>query len=89
MPLTKEVKSSLISQFRLHEKDTGSVEVQVAMLTRRINDLTEHLKIHKKDHHSQLGLLKMVGRRRRLLNYLKETDLEGYQALIENLKLRK
>jgi len=89
VPLTKEVKSSLISQFRLHEKDTGSVEVQVAMLTRRINDLTEHLKIHKKDHHSQLGLLKMVGRRRRLLNYLKETDLEGYQALIENLKLRK
>ena len=89
MPLTKEVKSSLISQFRLHEKDTGSVEVQVAMLTRRINDLTGHFKIHKKDHHSQLGLLKMVGRRRRLLNYLKETDLEGYQALIENLKLRK
>jgi len=89
VPLTKEVKSSLISQFRLHEKDTGSVEVQVAMLTRRINDLTGHLKIHKKDHHSQLGLLKMVGRRRRLLNYLKETDLEGYQALIENLKLRK
>ena len=89
MPLTKEVKSDLVKQYRLHENDTGSVEVQVAMLTTRIGDLTEHLKSHKKDHHSRLGLLKMVGRRRRLLNYLKKSDLEAYQALIENLKLRK
>ena len=89
MPLTKEVKNDIIGQYKLHEKDTGSVEVQVAMLTRRINDLTEHFKTHKKDHHSRLGLLKMVGRRRRLLNYLKKIDREAYQALIENLKLRK
>ena len=89
MPLTKEVKNELIKTYQLHEKDTGSVEVQVAMLTTRINDLTEHLRLRKKDHHSRLGLLKMVGRRRRLLNYLKKTDLEAYQALIENLKLRK
>ena len=89
MPLSKEVKNGLIKNYQLHEKDTGSVEVQVAVLTTRINDLTEHLKLHKKDHHSRLGLLKMVGRRRRLLNYLKNSDLEAYQALIENLKLRK
>jgi len=89
VPLTKEVKNDIIGQYKLHEKDTGSVEVQVAMLTRRINDLTEHFKTHKKDHHSRLGLLKMVGRRRRLLNYLKKIDREAYQALIENLKLRK
>ena len=89
MPLTKEVISELVKQYRLHENDTGSVEVQVAMLTTRIGDLTGHLKSHKKDHHSRLGLLKMVGRRRRLLNYLKKNDLEAYQALIENLKLRK
>ena len=89
MPLTGEMKSELIQKYRLHEKDTGSVEVQVAMLTTRINDLTEHLKIHKKDHHSRLGLLKMVGHRRRLLNYLKRNDLEAYQALIESLNLRK
>lgn len=87
--MTGEMKSELIQKYRLHEKDTGSVEVQVAMLTTRINDLTEHLKIHKKDHHSRLGLLKMVGHRRRLLNYLKRNDLEAYQALIESLNLRK
>ena len=89
MPLLKGIKSELVKKYQLHEADTGSVEVQVAMLTQRINDLTEHFKMHKKDHHSRLGLLKMVGRRRRLLNYLKETDLEAYQALIENLQLRK
>jgi small subunit ribosomal protein S15 len=89
VPLSNKVKSSLTKTYQLHEKDTGSVEVQVALLTNRINDLTEHLKIHKKDHHSRLGLLKMVGRRRRLLEYLKRTDLEAYQALIENLNLRK
>ncbi|MCP4582974.1 MAG: 30S ribosomal protein S15 [candidate division Zixibacteria bacterium] len=89
MPLTKEVKGELAKQYQLHENDTGSVEVQVAMLTKRIGDLTGHLKMHKKDHHSRLGLLKMVGRRRRLLTYLKRNDLEAYQALIENLKLRK
>jgi len=89
VPLLKGVKSELVQKYQLHESDTGSVEVQVAMLTQRIIDLTEHLKSHKKDHHSRLGLLKMVGRRRRLLNYLKKTNLEAYQALIENLKLRK
>ncbi|MCD6161209.1 MAG: 30S ribosomal protein S15 [candidate division Zixibacteria bacterium] len=89
MPLSKEIISEFVSSYRLHEKDTGSVEVQVALLTKRISDLTEHLKIHKKDHHSRLGLLKMVGRRRRLLRYLKKTELEAYQALIENLNLRK
>ena len=89
MPLTKEVKEQIVGEYQLHDKDTGSVEVQVAMLTRRINDLTGHLKGHVKDHHSRLGLLKMVGRRRRMLDYLKRNDLEAYQALIENLKLRK
>jgi small subunit ribosomal protein S15 len=89
VPLLKGIKSELVQKYRLHETDTGSVEVQVAMLTQRINDLTEHFKMHKKDHHSRLGLLKMVGRRRRLLDYLKKTDLEAYQALIENLQLRK
>jgi len=89
VPLTGEIKSQLIQKYQLHEKDTGSVEVQVAMLTTRINDLTEHLKSHKKDHHSRLGLLKMVGHRRRLLNFLRKTDLEAYQALIDSLNLRK
>jgi len=89
VPLNKEDKMKIVSEFQLHDKDTSSVEVQVAILTRRINDLTEHLKGHEKDHHSRMGLLKMVGRRRRLLDYLKNSDLEAYQALIENLKLRK
>ena len=89
MPLAKEAKQGLLAKYQLHEKDTGSVEVQVAMLTERINYLTEHLKKHVKDHHSRLGLLKMVGRRRRMLDYLKKTDLEAYQALIDNLNLRK
>jgi len=89
VPLSKEIKSEFINNYKLHEKDTGSVEVQVALLTKRISYLTEHLKIHKKDHHSRLGLLKMVGRRRRLLTYLKRTELGAYQTLIEHLKLRK
>lgn len=79
----------MIDQFHLHDSDTGSVEVQVALLTARINDLTEHFKEHKKDHHSRLGLLKMVGKRRRLLEYLKRTEIDAYRALIENLNLRK
>ena len=89
MPLTKEVTQDVVKKFQLHEKDSGSVEVQVALLTNKINYLTEHLKSHVKDHHSRLGLLKMVGRRRRMLEYLKKSDLEAYQALIENLNLRK
>ena len=89
MSFTKENKEEVLKQYRLHDKDTGSVEVQVALLTGRINDLTGHLKKNKKDHHSRLGLLKMVGKRRRLLEYLKRTELEAYRALIENLGLRK
>ncbi|RKX19681.1 MAG: 30S ribosomal protein S15 [Candidatus Zixiibacteriota bacterium] len=89
MVLPKEKVKEIVNLYKLHEKDTGSVEVQVALLTERINSLTEHLKIHRKDHHSRLGLLKMVGQRRRLLNYLKANDTQAYQVLIENLKLRK
>ena len=89
MSFTKENKEEILKQYRLHDKDTGSVEVQVALLTGRINDLTGHLQKNKKDHHSRLGLLKMVGKRRRLLEYLKRTELEAYRALIENLGLRK
>lgn len=89
MTLTKEVKSKLVGDYRLHGTDTGSVEVQVALLTARIGQLTEHLQAHSKDLHSRYGLLKMVGKRRRLLEYLKRSDLEAYRALIENLDLRK
>ncbi len=81
-------KLEIIEQHRLHGSDTGSPEVQVAILTRRISDLTEHLKEHKNDHHSRRGLLKMVGQRRRLLNYLKSLDIERYRSLIEKLGLR-
>ena len=88
MALPKEEKSSLIDEYKLHENDTGSPEVQVAILSRRIADLTEHLQEHKKDHHSRRGLLKMVGQRRRLLNYLKENDLERYRTIIKKLGLR-
>ncbi|MDI6716826.1 MAG: 30S ribosomal protein S15 [Actinomycetota bacterium] len=88
MALAKEAKTDIINQFKVHESDTGSPEVQVAILTKRINDLTEHLKEHKKDHHSRRGLLKMVGRRRRLLNYLKGKDIERYRNLISKLGLR-
>jgi small subunit ribosomal protein S15 len=87
--LLKEQKSQVIAENRTHEKDTGSPEVQIAILTRRINDLTEHLKIHKKDHHSRRGLLKMVGHRRNLLNYLIKTDIERYRSTIAKLGIRK
>ena len=89
MPLTKEAKQELIGQFGANAQDTGSTSVQIAMLTRRINELTEHLRTHQKDHHSRRGLLKLVGRRRRFLNYLQKNDLEGYRALIKELGLRR
>ena len=87
--ITKEMKADIIKDYATKEGDTGSPEVQVAILTARINDLNEHLKIHKKDHHSRRGLLKMVGQRRGLLDYLKKTDIERYRALIEKLGIRK
>ena len=87
--LTREQKLEIMGTHARHEGDTGSAQVQVAMLTTRINELTEHLRVHKKDHHSRRGLLKMVGRRRRLLNYLQRTDLEGYRALVAQLGLRR
>jgi len=89
MALVKETKKAIIGEYKIHDTDTGSPEVQVAMLTERINQLTEHLKQHKKDHHSRRGLLKMVGKRRALLNYLKKNDLDRYKNLIEKLELRK
>ena len=89
MALAKEAKTGIIGQYRVHESDTGSPEVQVALLTQRINDLTEHLRTHPKDHYSRRGLLKLVGRRRRFLNYLQKHDLEGYRALIKELGLRR
>jgi small subunit ribosomal protein S15 len=82
-------KSATISEYRLHDSDTGSPEVQVALLTARINQLTEHLKAHKKDHHSRRGLLMLVGRRRRLLDYVRNNDVERYRALIGRLGLRR
>lgn len=87
--LLKEEKTAIIENNRTHENDTGSPEVQIAILTKRINDLTEHLKEHKKDHHSRRGLLKMVGRRRNLLNYLQKKDIERYRAVVAKLGLRK
>ncbi len=87
--LRKEEKTAIIEANRKHDTDTGSPEVQIAILTKRINDLTEHLKVHKKDHHSRRGLLKMVGKRRNLLNYLIKTDIERYRAVIEKLGIRK
>lgn len=87
--LTKEQKEGLISGFRAQEGDTGSTEVQVALLTERIKQLTEHLKVHQRDHHSRRGLLKMVGQRRRLLNYLNREDIQRYNSLITRLGLRK
>ena len=89
MSLTKEAKLELIEKHGRNGQDTGSTEVQVAMLTRRINELTEHLRSHPKDHYSRRGLLKLVGRRRRFLNYLQRRDLEGYRALIKELGLRR
>lgn len=87
--LLKEEKLAIIEANRLSETDTGSPEVQIAILTKRITDLTEHLKMHKNDHHSRRGLLKMVGRRRNLLNYLQKNDINRYRAIVEKLGLRK
>ncbi len=89
MTYTTEEKQKLIKQFKLHEGDTGSPEVQVGLLTHRISYLTEHLKVHKKDHHSRRGLLMLVGRRRRLLNYVKNKDINRYRAIIETLGLKR
>ena len=89
MPTTKQQKTDLISQYRTHTDDTGSPEVQIALLSNRITYLTEHFKSHAKDHHSRRGLLKLVGRRRRLLDYLKKTDQERYRTIIDKLGIRK
>ena len=87
--ILKETKNEVIAANRLHETDTGSPEVQIAILTARINELNEHLKVHKKDNHSRRGLLKMVGKRRKLLVYLQNNDIERYRAIVANLGLRK
>lgn len=89
MVLTPEAKKEIIDQFQVNEKDTGSPEVQIALLSNRIKYLTEHFKVHKKDHHSRRGLLKLVGQRRRLLNYLKKRDAERYRTVIKELGIRK
>ena len=89
MALATEVKESIIDKYRTHEGDTGSPQVQVALLTQRINELTEHFKTHKKDNHSRRGLLKLVSKRRRLLDYLKRNDAERYHAVVSRLGLRK
>ncbi|MEW5767298.1 MAG: 30S ribosomal protein S15 [bacterium] len=89
MALANEAKTDLLKEYALHEKDTGSPEVQVALLTSRINQLTQHFKVHKKDFHSRRGLLKLVGQRRRLLNYLMAKNVDRYQTLIKRLGLRK
>ena len=87
--ISKEMKSQIIEKYKRDEKDTGSPEVQIALLTERINELTEHLKIHQKDNHSRRGLLKMVGKRRNLLNYLAKKDINRYREIVEKLGLRK
>ena len=87
--ILKEKKNEVIAANRLHETDTGSPEVQIAILTARINELNEHLKVHKKDNHSRRGLLKMVGKRRKLLDYLQNNDIERYRSIVANLGLRK
>jgi small subunit ribosomal protein S15 len=89
VPLTKEAKQEIIGRHGRSDADTGSPQVQIALLTRRINELTEHLRAHPKDHYSRRGLLKLVGRRRRLLQYLQKRDLDGYRALIQELGLRR
>ena len=89
MVLTAENKKEIIDKFKLHNNDTGSPEVQIALLSNRIKYLTDHFKIHKKDHHSRQGLLKLVGQRRRLLNYLKKSDVERYRVIIKELGIRK
>lgn len=87
--MLKEQKNAIIEEYKTHEGDTGSPEVQIALLTKRINDLTEHLKVNKNDHHSRRGLLKMVGHRRNLLSYLMKKDVERYRAIIARLGIRK
>lgn len=87
--MTQEEKAAIIAEYATHEGDTGSPEVQIAVLTKRINDLTEHLKVHKRDHHSRRGLLKMVGHRRNFLQYLQESDIERYRMIIAKLGIRK
>jgi small subunit ribosomal protein S15 len=89
MAITKERKNEIINQFKTHENDTGSPEVQIAVLTEEIQNLNEHLRVHKKDHHSRRGLLKMVGKRRNLLNYLRNKDITRYRELIQKLGLRR
>jgi len=89
MALTQEEKNQIISEFQMHDKDTGSPEVQIAILTKKINQLNEHLRTHKKDHHSRRGLLKMVGKRRNLLAYLRKKDVSRYRELIQKLGLRR
>jgi len=89
MAIAKDEKQKITEQFQLHEKDTGSSGVQIAILTERINGVSEHMKKHKKDHHSRRGLLRLVGRRRRLLDYLSEKDPERYQAILKKLNLRR
>ena len=89
MVLTVEAKKEIIERFKQHEKDTGSPEVQIALLSNRIKYLTEHFKLHKKDHHSRRGLLKLVGQRRRLLNYLRKKDLDSYQKITQELGIRR
>ena len=89
MVLSTEKKKELIEQYKLHDSDTGSPEVQIGLLTHRIQYLTEHLKVHKKDHHSRRGLLMLVGRRRRLLNYVKKNDVQRYRTIIDTLGLRR
>ncbi|MFC4404532.1 30S ribosomal protein S15 [Gracilibacillus xinjiangensis] len=89
MAITQERKNELINEYKTHESDTGSPEVQIAVLTEEINNLNDHLRIHKKDHHSRRGLLKMVGKRRNLLNYLRNKDVSRYRDLIKKLGLRR
>ena len=89
MPLTPEAKTAIMAEFKLHESDTGSPEVQVALITRRINDITVHLKEHSKDFSTRRGLLKLIGQRRRLLDYLKRKDITRYRELIKALNIRK
>lgn len=89
MATVKEVKQTIVSDYKTHGSDTGSSQVQIALLTQRINELTEHFKVHKKDNHSRRGLLKMVSRRRKLLDYLKVRDIDQYHQMVERLGLRK
>lgn len=88
MPIAREAKSELMTQYRIHEVDTGSPEVQIALLTARINQLADHLRVHRKDHHSRRGLFVMIGRRQRLLEYLSRADIERYRTLVRKLGLR-